>query len=164
MAEILDAFGVDVKLLLAQMLNFGILAFLLTKFLFKPMIKVLDERREKAQEIETSAKEVADARRNMETWREEQKQQAQIEADRILKEGQQQAEKQRRKAVEETEAEITRIREKATREMEQERERVFQEAQSELAGLALVATEKILGREVTSQDTERLLKKAIEEL
>lgn len=43
----MDKLGIQLPLLLAQIANFGILVFLLSKFLYKPVIKKLEERRAK---------------------------------------------------------------------------------------------------------------------
>jgi len=53
MDQLLDAFGIDWKLLIAQMVNFGVLLVALWFFLYKPVMKTLDERAKKiAQGVE----------------------------------------------------------------------------------------------------------------
>ena len=52
--EVLETFGVQPVLILAQIVNFIILLFLLKKFAYKPIMKVLDDRKHK---IETSVKQ-----------------------------------------------------------------------------------------------------------
>lgn len=164
MDVILEAFGVDAKLLLAQLLNFGILAFLLTKFLYKPMFKVLNERTKKAEEIETGAKEIAEARSDMETWRKDQRRSAKEEADDIIKVATVDAQKQRADILAKANTEAEALRDKASRSIELERDRVFQESQQELAGIALLAAEKVLGRETREDDTRRLAEEAVNAL
>ncbi len=164
MDAILEAFGIDVKLLLAQLLNFGILAFVLTKLLYKPMFKVLNERAKKAEEIETGAKEIAEARSDMETWRKDQQRSAKEEADDIIKTATVDAQKQRADILAKANTEAEAMREKASRSIELERDRVFQESQQELAGIALLAAEKVLGRETREDDTRRLAEEAVNAL
>lgn len=56
MLQLFTQFGVDWKLLLAQVVNFAILVFLLQRFAYKPVIKMLDLRRNKIKEgMEASA-------------------------------------------------------------------------------------------------------------
>ena len=50
MSELFATFGVNWKLLLAQAVNFGLLLTVLTYFLYKPVLKIIDERREKVAE------------------------------------------------------------------------------------------------------------------
>lgn len=46
----MEALGLDIKLLIVQIINFGILVFVLSKFVYKPVIKLLDERKKKVEE------------------------------------------------------------------------------------------------------------------
>lgn len=161
MEAILEAFGINVQLLLAQLLNFGILAFLLTKFLFKPMFTVLNERAAKAEEIETGAKEIQEARSDMEAWRKQQEREAKEQADGIIKAATEEAEERRAQILAKANAEAEAVREKAEKAIALEREQVMSESRRELASLALVAAEKALGREVREADTRRLAEEAI---
>lgn len=56
MSELFTTFGVNWKLLLIQAVNFGVLLFALTYFLYKPLMAMLDERKA------TIAKGIADAK------------------------------------------------------------------------------------------------------
>lgn len=57
MTELFAAFGLDWKLLLIQALNFAVLLFILYKFLYRPMLRVIDERRQKIAEGVRTAEE-----------------------------------------------------------------------------------------------------------
>jgi len=50
MSDLFAAFGVNWKLLLVQAVNFGLLLSALTYFLYKPVLRMIDERREKVAE------------------------------------------------------------------------------------------------------------------
>lgn len=53
----MESLGIDVKIILAQVVNFGILLVILSKVLYKPLIKMLDERAEKIKKsIDNSEK------------------------------------------------------------------------------------------------------------
>ena len=49
LSELFSQLGIDWKLLLAQGVNFLILLFVLTKFVYKPLIKMVEERRKKIE-------------------------------------------------------------------------------------------------------------------
>lgn len=61
MSELFAAFGLNWKLLLIQAFNFGILLFVLWRFLYEPILKLIDDRREKVAEGVRKA-ETADRR------------------------------------------------------------------------------------------------------
>ena len=50
MEQFIQEFGIDWKLMLAQLINFIVLVFLLAKFAYKPILKALDARRKKIEE------------------------------------------------------------------------------------------------------------------
>lgn len=56
--EIFNQFGINPILLLAQIVNFIVLLFILKKFMFKPILKVLGERRQKIEESLKNAEEI----------------------------------------------------------------------------------------------------------
>ena len=62
MEQLITAFGIDVKLILIQILNFGILLGLLGYFLYKPILKVLAEREEKISQGMKDAEAAATAK------------------------------------------------------------------------------------------------------
>lgn len=59
MSELFAAFGINWKLITAQMVNFGALVFLLSYFLYSPILKLLDERREKIAQGVKDAEEAS---------------------------------------------------------------------------------------------------------
>jgi tRNA A37 threonylcarbamoyladenosine synthetase subunit TsaC/SUA5/YrdC len=50
MEKLLESFGIDYKILIAQIINFSLIFFLLYKFLFNPLKKVIEERKKKIYE------------------------------------------------------------------------------------------------------------------
>ena len=161
MNELFSKLGIDWRLLLAQMINFGILVFVLTKFLYRPMLKLLDERRQKIAEGLAQAEEAAKARRETEEWRKLEEQKLRQEADRILAEAKTQGEALQENITAKAFEEANRIREQTRKDLERERQRVFQEAQKELAGLAIFAAEKVLERSMSDEDTKKAAEEAV---
>lgn len=164
MSELFHTLGIDWRLLGAQVLNFAILAVLLTRFLYRPMVKLLDERREKAVLIGEQSRALTESRRVFEQETLRERSIARQEADRIVRQARENAEEMRGRMLKEVEADTAAARERFRAELARERDRVFREAQQELAGLVLVATEKVLGREATSADTHRFAQEAVREL
>ena len=56
--EILGNLGIDIKLLIAQIINFGLLLWLLTKFLYKPIIKRIEKDEMELKQAQTQKKEL----------------------------------------------------------------------------------------------------------
>ncbi len=135
MGGLLTVFGVDWKLLLVQGVNFALLISVLTYFLYKPVLRIIDERREKIAEsvrvanaaakkledakgtsdsmIGAAAKEaeglVATARTRADEKGSEIMKAAQSRSDAMLAEAQARAEEAKRQAILESEREIARL-------------------------------------------------------
>jgi len=56
--EIFNQFGINPLLLLAQVVNFAVLLFILKRFLYKPILKVLEERKKRIEESLKNAEEI----------------------------------------------------------------------------------------------------------
>lgn len=56
----MESLGLDIKLLLAQIINFGIMFFILSKFVFKPISKLIEERKKKIEEASVNSQKIED--------------------------------------------------------------------------------------------------------
>ncbi len=134
--------------LIIQLVNFLLLMFLLNRLLFKPMLRVLDERRERT-EGRRQAAEQRDAQAEA-VWADYQEkiQQARVEADRIRSDLIRRAEAERQKIVEEAAAEaeknVAQIRARIQAEARDARAVLEKDARALAGGIA----ERILGRSV----------------
>ena len=62
MEQLIEAFGIDARLILLQVVNFGLLMVVLSYFLYKPILKVLAERQEKIAQGVKDAEEAGRAK------------------------------------------------------------------------------------------------------
>jgi F-type H+-transporting ATPase subunit b len=146
--EALSNLGINPIYLLSQIVTFGLLAFLLSKLLYNPILNVLEARRERI------AKGLEDARAA-----EEARAQADEETSRIIEEarkrGQQvvaeanaSAEQVRSNIEAQAEEERRRILAQARQDAEAERNQVLSEMREQLGALAIAAAERILDTEL----------------
>ncbi|MEX0621668.1 MAG: F0F1 ATP synthase subunit B [Candidatus Woykebacteria bacterium] len=162
--EILKSFGVEPILLLAQIVNFVILLFLLQRFLYKPILKVLEERRKK---IEASIKQAEDIEKRYE---ESSKKQAEIlikargEAAEIVDSAKKEAKSlseqmqaEAKKSIDET---IKRTQESLTLE----KQKIIAEARSNIVDLVATATQKVVSKTLKGVEKEKLIKEAVQEV
>jgi len=154
--EVLETFGVQPILLLAQVVNFTILLLLLKKIAYKPIMKVLDERKHK---IETSVRQSEEVVKKLAETESRQKEiigRAEKESSRIIEETKLAAKKLQEETIANTNIKIeeTIIRGKEAIKLEREN----------MADLVAETTKKILGKTLTSKDNEELVKKSLNEL
>ena len=143
---------------------FGITFFVLKRFAFGQIQRVIDERRERIRRsIEEAEKARSEARRLLEEHR-ALIGQARGQAEQILSEARKVAESMARRVKEETEADRQRRLEETKRQIEAETQRALEQIRTEVAELTLVATTKVTGKVLEDADHKRLIDEAIRDL
>ena len=143
---------------------FLIALFVLKRYAFGPIQKLIDERRER---IRRALDEADEARDEARTLLEEHRKligQARGEAEEILSEARQVAKGMQERVKEETEADRQRRLEETKRQIEAETHRALQQIRSEVAELTLIATTKVTGKVLEDADHKRLIDDAIRDL
>jgi F-type H+-transporting ATPase subunit b len=162
--KIFTAFGLDIKILIAQLVNFSILLFLLWKFGYKPMLKMLNDRKDK---IETGLENAARAEEKLKEIGEEEKKvmiEAKKEAAKILDDARAMAEESRKKNIDKTKEEIGQLINQEKENMRQEKAEILKSINREVAELVTIAVEKVMAEKMTGAKDEELIKKAIEKV
>jgi F-type H+-transporting ATPase subunit b len=153
-----------VGLMVWTLVCFGITFFVLKRFAFGPVQKIIDDRRKRIREALDEADNArAEARRLLEEHR-SLMQQARGDAEQILAEARRVAESQRERMRDELEADRQRRIEETTKQIAAETRRALEQIRFEVADLTLDATSKVTGKVLTDDDHRRLIEDAIGEL
>ncbi len=155
--ELLAKLGVDWKLLIAQIVNFTILVSVLTYFVYRPLLNLLDARRARIAKAMEDAARIEEQNRELEQFRTEQLKKIDQEVGALLERGKRQGETMRDEILATAKREADAIFIKGQRQLEEERTRVFHDVQASLASMIVAMTEKILSREFSPKDQERIL-------
>jgi F-type H+-transporting ATPase subunit b len=151
-------------LMIWTIICFAIAFFVLRRYAFGPVQRVIDERRKRILEaLEEAERSRAEARRLLDEHR-ALVGQARTDAEEILAEGRKVADAQRQRMKEETEAERQRRLEDTSRQIEAETRRALEQIRAEVADLTLLATAKVTGKALDEADHRRLIDEAISEL
>jgi len=143
---------------------FLISLYVLKRYAFGPIQKLIDERRER---IRSALDEADHARGEARKLLEEHRKligQAKSEAEEILVETRRVAEANQRRMREETEADRLRRIEETRRQVESETRRALEQIRAEVADLSLIAAEKVTRRSFADEDHRRLIEEAVSEL
>lgn len=163
MGELIEKFGIEPTLLLAQILNFGIVLFVLWKFAYKPLLKVMRERREKIEKSLADAKAIEEKLVHAEQLKAEAVLTGRREAQRIVEAMEKQSEHYRQERLKEIEAELATMRQHARNEIASEKVQALNEAKAELVHLVMTATKKVVPKGTTKDLDATLVAEAIEE-
>lgn len=159
----MDKLGINGPFLLAQIINFIILYVLLSRFVFPPLRRMLDERKQRIAEG-LAAADVA----RQEAEEERQRLMRQIEAERAeaqkrIADASAQAERVKADILAEARREAEEIKTRAVAEAEAEKQRVLSEAQKQIAELALLATERVVQHGIDEQLQHQLIEDFLSE-
>ena len=151
-------------LMIWTLICFGITFYVLKRFAFGPVQKIIDERRQRVREaIEEAERARAEARRLLEEHK-ELRASARGEAEEILAEARRLGDAMRERTREETEADRQRRLEETRRQIEAETARALEAIRAEVADLALIAAEKANAGALDDGAHRRLIQDAVKEL
>lgn len=147
MGALFSAFGVDWHLLLIQLVNFVLLLAALTYFLYRPVLRIIDERREKVAEGVRLAQQADQKLEDAKTQSDEIVAGAAKEAEGLVATARVRASEMTSETTKAAEAKAAAILKEAQAKAEEERRLALQESSKEIARAAMLAAEKILKQE-----------------
>lgn len=156
--------GVDQWTILFTLVNMIITFLVLKKFLFKPVMKMIDDRQ---QEIDTMYQQAGDARQEADALRAEYQQKltdARQTGDRLVQEAVARAQSREDEILRQANAQANAIREKASADIALEKKKAVNDAKDEISGMAMAIAEKIVARKLSDGDQDRLISQFIDEL
>lgn len=162
--EILNQFGINPILLAAQVVNFLVLLFILKRFLYKPILKVLGERKQK---IEDSLKNAEAIEKRLTQTNEEVKKiltktlnESQKILDQSKETGIQIVEEFRVTGVEI----LKKANEQALEVVKLQRVKLEEEMKARVGDIIVLAFEKITGKKLTKEDQRRIVDEEVKKL
>jgi F-type H+-transporting ATPase subunit b len=159
-----DTFGWNWQLFLSQVVSFCIVAFLLRRFAYKPILGVLEERRRRIEEGLINAdkikKELAEAEKRYQEILAKANADAQKMIDEARESSAHLAERKEQEAIAAAEQILAKAREASALE----HERTMAELKRELGHLVVETTAKVTGKVLTSDDQRRLQEEAARQL
>ena len=153
----MDALGINLGYLVVQILNFLILLVVLHAWVYRPVVELLERRRETIAKGLEDARVAAEARENAEAEAENILAKAQQEASQVVREASQRAETAGQEIKAEAEKDAEQIRKGAMAEAESTREEALSELRGQVAMLAIAAAEKVIGQVLDEQRQHSLI-------
>jgi F-type H+-transporting ATPase subunit b len=162
--KIFQDFGINVPSILAQIVSFSVVAFVLYRFGFKPVLATLDERQKKIASGLTYAEEMqaklaAAAQESAQIIRT-----AQLEAQKAIDEARKAAKDFGDKQQAEALQRATDLMTKAQQAIELEHKKMLDQARSEIARLVVTTTERVLAKKLSDADRSAYNEAASKEL
>lgn len=153
----MEALGINLGYLFVQILNFAILFVILRKWVFVPIVGLLERRRESIAKGLEDARVAAEARANAEKEAEGVLAEAQKQAGQIVREAGERAEQVAAEVKADSEREAEEARQAALTEAQHLREQALGELRGQVAALAVAAAQKIIGEALDEQRQRSLI-------
>jgi F-type H+-transporting ATPase subunit b len=141
----MEKLGLSLGALIFQILNFTIVCILLYAWAYKPVLRMLNNRKEKIAQGLEDARIASEARANAEQDAAKILADAQNKANQMMREATDRAEAAALEIRASTEAESSKEREAALAEVQVERDRMLGDLRNQIAALAIAAAQKLVG-------------------
>ena len=162
--DILKQFGVDWPHFIAQLILFLIVYFVLNKFAFGPLLKILDERRKRIEEGQLNAEKIKKQLAEAELRYQEILRKANDDAQVLLEESRKNNEAFSKSEMEKAVKESAAIIERTRHEITSERNLMVDQVKREMTGLIIKTTAKVAGKILSPEDQKRLSEEAAKDL
>ena len=149
---------------LFTLVNTIVLFLVLKKFLFKPVMKLIQDRQ---QEIDDMYADAASAQKSAQALESEYKQKlsaASETSERIVKEAVARGQAREEEILRQANSEAAAMMDKAAADIAMEKKKAINDAKDEISGMAIAIAEKVVGRELNEKDHSQLVDAFIEEL
>jgi F-type H+-transporting ATPase subunit b len=144
--ETLNSLGINVTAVLWHAVNFLILLFVLQRFLYRPIIRILDERSTRIRDSLAQAEAIRAETARLEEESRSILEEGRREGQQILAQANRNAEQIMAEARRQAQAEGERLIERARTELARERDQAFQELRHQVADLAVAAAGRVVRR------------------
>ena len=155
--------GINLPLLVVFIINFIVLFILLRLFLFKPVLKMLDERAKRTKEgmelAEATKKEFEQAKVEVQKQIDKGRQEAQAIIAQTMQTGERLKEESRQEAIKQAQLIIDRTR----AELEAERDKIVDNLRKEFVDISISAAEKVIKETLDKEKHRRLIEETLKE-
>ena len=149
---------------LFTLVNTIALFFVLKKFLWGPVMKMIAERQQEIDDLYADADEAKEQAQKLRAEYEDKLTQAQLTGDQIVKDAVARGQHREEEILRQANAEADAIRRKAGEDIARDKKKAVEEAKGEIAGLALDIAGKVVGQSMDDQDHAKLVDQFIDQL
>ncbi len=161
MDELLGKLGIDWKLLIGQIINFIIFLWVISKFVYTPVLEMLQKRSKTIEESIINAKRQETLRMELEIEKETVMAHARKEAEGVVASAVEKAKQARERVLNGARQEAKEIFETATKDIASSRATMYTELKKDVGGLAIDIAKRVIGESLTPQKQEKIIKKML---
>ena len=156
--------GVNFWTALFVLLNTLLIYFVAKKFLFKPVMKIIQDRQKEIDDMYDAAGNAEKQAKAMEAEYQQKLEVASETGERIVKEAVARGQAREEEILRQANAEASAIMDKAVADIAMEKKKAINDAKDEISGIAIAIAEKVVARELNNEDQRKLVDSFIDEL
>ena len=156
--------GVNPWTALFILLNTLTIFFVAKKFLFVPVMNMIESRQKEIDDMYDAAGQAKSEAEAMQSEYQQKLNQAQVTSERIVKEAVARGQAREEEIIRKANADASAIMDKASADIEMEKKKAINDAKNEISGLAMAIAGKVVERELNTADQADLIDRFIEEL
>lgn len=164
MNSLIEVFHVDIKILIAQIINFGIVFAALYFLVLKPLLKMMKERSEKiegglkfSEQVERDVKDIQEKRGHILS-------EAQKKADAELENAKKMAEEKKKEILEDAQKKVQEMAMIMRVQGEEERQKIVDRSKNDVIDLSFAVVAKVLGKKIGEKEDKEFTEKFIRNL
>ncbi len=154
----------DVWTALFVLINTVTMFLVLKHFLFQPVLKLIKERQDEIDDMYRKADEAKESADALQQEYQQKLSAAMETGDRIVQEAVIRGQNKEEEILRQANAEASAIMDKAAADIAQEKKKAINDAKDEISGMAMAIAEKVVGRELTVADQDKLFDEFLNEL
>ena len=159
----MDELGLNLAGLITHFISFGLLLGLLVLLFYRPLRRVLDERKRRIEEGLRASEAAQEAAEEASAEARAEVQQGREEAQQLVAQAQEIAQRIEADARSGAQQQADQIVERARAEIAQERDQAVQQLRDEFADLAIAAAERVIGQSLSRDDHQRIISEVLAE-
>src|SRR6516165_8047345 len=162
--QVARTFGVDWQHLIAQMISFGIVCFVLSRFAYRPVLAILEQRRQQIAEGLSNADKIKAELAGTEAHRQEKMAAVDAQATKMIEEARASAKRVQELETQKAMAAAEQILAKAREAAERDHDRMLADLKREVGRLVVETTATVTGKVLTPEDQQRLAEEVTKQL
>ena len=160
----MEQLGIEPKLLLAQIINFSIIIFVLTKLLYKPILSMLEKRKKEIEQGLELTQKMRDDEEKFSERKEKLLNETRREAHQMIEEAKKHAKEAEKEIIAQAHQEAAEIITKGKEEVERLHEAAGKNVQGEAIELAVAMTKRLVRSVLSPADQHKLIQKHLKQL
>ena len=161
MSELFSNLGINWKILAAQIVNFAVLLVLLRAFAYKPILKILDERRQKIAKDKENSEKIEKGLQDISLEKEKVLAVARTDSEKIINEAEKNASEIKETAKKDAKSESEKIRISAEKEILESKGKIKEEVKKEIGNTLADAIEKSVGDVLDEKAKKQVFEKSL---